>query len=100
MGEKKAETPAWFDQSKAIRANYAPGYTGWVIDLGDGTCRFANSPLLGANGPKWGDRVDLYYPCDKSELPFVGYRVYPDGTEPNGKNLGYPAPSKDEEDEE
>lgn len=53
------ETPDWYDESKLRRAYYAEGYTGWVVDLGDGTCRFANDPLLGEDGPRWGDRVPL-----------------------------------------
>ena len=56
MGTK---TPEWYDESKATRARYAHDYTGWVIDLGDGTCRYTNNPLLGENGPRWGDRVRL-----------------------------------------
>lgn len=51
--------PDWYDETKLRRAYFAKGYTGWVIDLGDGTCRFANQPLLGENGPNWGDRVPL-----------------------------------------
>ena len=51
--------PDWYDESKLARAIYDEGYTGWVIDLGDGTCRYANSPLLGDDGPSWGDRVRL-----------------------------------------
>jgi hypothetical protein len=72
--------PPWWDETKLKKAYYAPGYSGWIIDLGDGTCRYANSPLLGAEpgkqsdgtfltegecdainlaAPKWGDRVKL-----------------------------------------
>ena len=47
-----------------MRARYAERYTGWVIDLGDGTCRYANTPLLGATGPRWGDRVPLVAATD------------------------------------
>ena len=66
----KEPPPPWYDESKLRRTNYADGYTGWVIDLGDGTCRYANEPLLGCddddnprkaeinrNRPRWGDRV-------------------------------------------
>lgn len=74
------DTPPWYDESKLRRARYAEGYSGWIIDLGDGTGRYANDPLLGAdpgeqsNGtflteeqaavinaaaPRWGDRVNL-----------------------------------------
>lgn len=54
-------SPDWYDESKLRRAYYSPDldYTGWVVDLGDGTCRYANSPLMGADGPSWGDRVPL-----------------------------------------
>ena len=67
-----SKSPEWYDKTKLVRAYYADGYTGWVIDLGDGTCRFANAPLLGCddddnphkdeinrNAPRWGDRVRL-----------------------------------------
>jgi hypothetical protein len=74
------KTPDWYDESKLRKAYYAAGYTGWVIDLGDGTGRYANEPLLGADpgeqedgtvltqeqcdeinrkAPHWGDRVRL-----------------------------------------
>lgn len=72
-----AATPEWYDESRLRKAEYAPGYTGWVIDCGDGTCRFANSPLLGcddennpnrdainAAAPQWGDRVRLIETTD------------------------------------
>lgn len=72
--------PGWYDESRLRRVFYAAGYTGWVVDLGDGTCRYANAPLLGADpgeqedgsflspeqcdeinrsAPRWGDRVPL-----------------------------------------
>lgn len=64
--------PDWYDKSKLRRVLFADCYSGWVIDLGDGTCRFANNPLLGcddddnpkkdainAASPRWGDRVPL-----------------------------------------
>lgn len=75
--EEKAPPP-WWDETKLRKAYYADGYSGWVIDCGDGTCRYANAPLLGADpgpqedgttltqeqcdainvaAPKWGDRV-------------------------------------------
>lgn len=59
MSDKSNEVPDWYDESKLRKAYYDQGYSGWVIDLGDGTCRYANSPLLGEDGPKWGDRVNL-----------------------------------------
>jgi hypothetical protein len=92
MSEDKS--PDWYDESKAVRAIYAlengyPAYGGWVIDLGDGTCRFSNDPLLGEVGPKWGDRVDLFYnPCDPFSRPMIGYRIYADGEEPTGRSFG------------
>lgn len=69
MPEIKEMTPDWYDENKLRRAYYADGYTGWVIDLGDGTCRFASDPLLGEDGPKWGDRVPLLE--DGDNLPKV-----------------------------
>jgi hypothetical protein len=73
--------PDWYDESKLRKVRYAEGYYGWVVDLGDGTCRYANDPLLGAdfgetevdgrlltreecaeinrNRPRYGDRVPL-----------------------------------------
>lgn len=53
--------PDWYDESKLERVYYSPDlhYTDWVINLGDGTCRYANSPLMGEYGPSWGDRVPL-----------------------------------------
>lgn len=50
-------SPEWYDEDKLIRLYYDEGYTGWAIDLGDGTCRLTNKPLLGEDGPQWGDRV-------------------------------------------
>ena len=73
--------PSWYDELKLRRVAYADNYYGWVIDCGDGTCRYVNEPLLGAdfgqtrtednsrlmteaeceeanrNRPHWGDRV-------------------------------------------
>ena len=74
--------PPWRDESGLLHVEYAPGYSGWVVDLGDGTCRYASEPLLGADfgesraadgrllteqeclainreRPHWGDRVRL-----------------------------------------
>ena len=64
------KTPEWYDKDKLTRARYAHDYTGWVIDLGDGTCRFANAPLLGEDGPRWGDRCRLI-PDPSDGLPTV-----------------------------
>ena len=57
-----SKPPEWYDETKLRRAFYAEGYTGWVIDLGDGTCRYANNPLI--DEVQWGDRVRLIeHPC-------------------------------------
>lgn len=74
------KVPDWYNESRLRKVYYAEAYTGWVIDLGDGTCRYANEPLLGADpgeqedgswltedecdkinqqAPHWGDRVPL-----------------------------------------
>ena len=75
--ETNLQMPPWWDESNLRRAYYADGYSGFVIDCGDGTCRYANDPLLGADpgrksgmglteeqcdainrdAPKYGDRV-------------------------------------------
>ena len=47
------DTPAWYDEEKLSRAYLGESETGWVVDLGDGTCRLANNPL-----PR-DDEVDL-----------------------------------------
>lgn len=54
--------PSWYDEKRLRKAWYVIGeYSGWVIDLGDGTCRYANIPLLGDDPamPQWGDKVPL-----------------------------------------
>ena len=77
------------EPGELVKAYYAHGYTGWVEDLGDGTCKLANSPLLGEGGPECGDRVDLFYdPCDHGQLPRIGYRIYPEFIEVPGRNFG------------
>ena len=99
------ETPDWYDESKVVRAIYAiegdrghSSYGGYVQDLGDGTCRFTNSPMLGEGGPEWGDRVDLFYnPCSPFGRPMVGYRIYPDGVEPTGRSFGLERTPDEEE---
>jgi len=53
------KTPDWYNTDQLTKAVFAEGYSGWVIDLGDGTCRFANQPLLGEDGPNWGDKCWL-----------------------------------------
>lgn len=78
--KKRLKRPPWYDESKLRKVYYADGYSGWVIVCGDGTCRYANSPLLGADpgqqpdgtfltqkqcnkinraAPRWGDRVRM-----------------------------------------
>lgn len=95
--------PDWYDESKVTKAIFAfeggrSAYTGWVVDLGDGTCRFSNSPLLGENGPEWGDRVDLFYhPCSPFDMPMVGYRIYGEGEEPVGRSFGLKREPDEEE---
>jgi len=80
VSEAKPKRPFWWDQSKLARAYFAPGYSGWIINYGDGTCRYANQPLLGADpglqedgstltqeqcdainaaAPNWGDLVRM-----------------------------------------
>lgn len=83
------DKPDWLDETKLKKATFASRYTGWVVDLGDGTCRLANDPMLGENGPSWGDRVDLFFnPCDPDELPFIGYRIYPLDIVVPGRHFG------------
>ncbi len=100
------ESPDWYDESKVVRAIFAlengyPTYGGHVMDLGDGTCRFTNEPLLGEGGPEWGDRVDLFYnPCDPFSRPIVGYRIYAEGEEPVGRSFGLKPDPTDEETKE
>ena len=83
-----------YDPSKLVNATFAfengmHAYGGYVIDLGDGTCKLANSPLLGDTGPKYGDRVDLFYnPCDPFSKPYIGYRIYPEDTKVPGRHFG------------
>lgn len=67
--------PDWYKEENLRMVWYAINeYSGWVVDLGDGTCRYANSPMLGEDGPKWGDRVPLValggevYYADKSKI--------------------------------
>lgn len=67
------KTPAWYDQSNLVRAYFADDYSGWVIDLKDGTCRLANDPILlaGDDRPKWGDRLELL-PNVNGGMPAIG----------------------------
>jgi len=92
--ENKKDRPDWYDETKLVSAIFAfedgvGSYGGWVVDLGDGTCRLANKPLLGAAELDWGDRVDLFYnPCDPYSRPWIGYRRYREGEDPNGEQRG------------
>lgn len=63
-----SKSPAWYDEEKLRRAYYGIGYSGWVVDLGDGTCRLVNEPLLGEEGPQWGDRVPL---LEREGMPMI-----------------------------
>ncbi len=106
--EETTKSPDWYDESKVIRAIYAiegdgghSAYGGYVQDLGDGTCRFTNAPMMGEDGPEWGDRVDLFYnPCEPFGRPMVGYRVYPEGVEPTGRSFGLKREPDEEEQKE
>ena len=49
MDEIDQGQPECWNSSRLKRASDAPSYNGWVLDLGDGTCRYANEPLLGAD---------------------------------------------------
>lgn len=70
MKQEENKTPDWYDKKKLRKAYYEyPDYTGWVIDLGDGTCRYANAPLLSKKGPQWGDRVRLV--PSKTDFPIA-----------------------------
>jgi hypothetical protein len=86
-----SEPPDWYDESKIVKAiftfeNGRSVETGWVIDLGDGTCRLANRPIGGIFN--WGDRVDLFYhPSFPLDIPMIGYRLYDDDDEPVGRHL-------------
>lgn len=55
--ETDDESPEWYDEKKLRKVQFADDETGWVIDLGDGTCRYVNEPLV--DGVSWGDRVPL-----------------------------------------
>jgi hypothetical protein len=95
---KVDKSPSWMDDKKTVSATFAfenghSAYGGFVVDLGDGTCRIANAILLGENSLKWGDQVDLFCnPCAPMDRPYIGYRVYARADEPNykvpGKNYG------------
>lgn len=98
VGMADGGLPAFYALGPTVKATFADGYSGWVVDLGDGTCRLANQPLLGENGPKFGDRVDLFYnPCNAFERPRIGYRIYGDGEEPVGRQFGRSRTPTDDE---
>ena len=55
-------TPEWYDAGKLRKVVYGEfeGGTkelGWIVDLGDGTCRIANDPMT--INAAWGDRFRL-----------------------------------------
>jgi hypothetical protein len=105
--QQESRLPDWYNESKLVNATFAfengrSAYGGYVIDLGDGTCRIANDIMLGEDNLKWGDRVDLFYnPCDRFSRPYIGYRVYDREkslpSEVPGKNYGaHRKPTKEE----
>jgi hypothetical protein len=78
-----AAPPWWYDATKLIKIFYAySDYTGWAVDMGDGTAFLANSPMLGTNGPKWGQRVQLL------DSPEAGWKMI----DPALLDLGNEAP--------
>ena len=58
-------SPNWYDKSKLCRIRFALDETGWAINMGDGTYRLANTPIVGMVGkqhpdlPQWGDLVKI-----------------------------------------
>ena len=69
----KNDKPDWWDDDKVSRAYYASGYTGWIIDNGDGTCYLANEPLI--EGLHWGDLVELHPPARGETLGSIGEKI-------------------------
>jgi len=64
MKTAKNETPAWYDESKLTKIRFAPGETGWAVNMGDGTYRLANNPIAAMctnecykDTARWGDLV-------------------------------------------
>jgi len=60
----KKKSPAWYDEKKLTRIRFAPGETGWAVDLGDCTYRLANNPIAAGcthesykDTARWGDHV-------------------------------------------
>jgi hypothetical protein len=61
--------PSWWNDSKLVRIRFAPRETGWAIDMGDGTYRLANTPIVSFGVephsaefqrlPTWGDLVRI-----------------------------------------
>ena len=66
----KYKEPDWYDRSKLIKVRYAEGETGWAVDMGDGSCRLANSPLI--EDVEWGDRVELLPDPTGADFPSIG----------------------------
>ena len=61
MSEDEFKEPDWYDRGRLCKAYLGEDETGWVIDLGDGTCRLANQPLpRGDVDLGWGDLVPLH----------------------------------------
>ncbi len=57
-------TPDWYNKEKLTKVcfNRKVPEQGWVIDMGEGLYRLANTPLDGMidpKGPQWGDLVQI-----------------------------------------
>lgn len=54
-------TPLWYKEAKLTKIEFAPSEHGWAINIGDGTYRLANMPIMAmvdpVNAPRWGDLV-------------------------------------------
>lgn len=99
--------PAWYDKTKQRQVEYAPRYFGWIQDLGDGTCRYINDPLLGEsnyllpnykevnrNRPHYGDRVKLVN--GKPDPTQIIERWQPELYDEDGDLKGVPKPNRRE----
>ena len=98
-----AKNPSWYKESKLKKVEYAPNYFGYIIDLGDGTCRYANDPMLGESNtflpnfkeinrtrPHWGDRVKLVN--GKPDRNQIIERWEPEKYDEDGDRIGEPKP--------
>lgn len=65
-----SDNPEWWDDDKVVRLYYALGESGWAIDMGDGTYRLANTPLIAWNIEKRLSKEDL--DAIREELPEWG----------------------------